>query len=84
MTSEADKARAKEMLDKTSRLGMIVESAAESAKDLKRFIKALRDEGCAWDDIGRVLDLPGYAVRVIAGEIRSKRTLPEYQRAARK
>jgi glutaredoxin-related protein len=84
MTTKAAEALAKEMADKTSRVGMIVESAMESMTDLKRFIKALRDEGCSWDDIGKVLDLPGFAVRIVAGEIARRRPLPEYQRAAKK
>lgn len=84
MPTRAAEALAKEMADKTSRVGMIVESAGESVGDLRRFIKALRAEGCSWDDIGKVIDIPGYCVRILAGEIKKNQTLPEYQRAMKK
>lgn len=81
MTMKAVEARAKEMLDKSSRLGVLVQSAGESIADLRRFIKALRAEGCQWDEIGKVLGIPGYCVMVIDGQTKGKRMLPEYARA---
>lgn len=78
MTTKAEEARAKEMLDKTSRLGMLVESAMDSVADLRRFVKCMEDEGCNYNEIGKVLGIPGYCIKVMMGETRGNRPLPEY------
>lgn len=84
MASQAEERRAKELLNKSSRLSQIVESTADAAKELRQFIKTCQAEGLTYREIGKAIDLPAYCIRVIMGETKRNRVLPEYARNLRK
>lgn len=54
-------------------------SLMEASDDLKSLISGAHGEGWTWEEIAKCVKLPAYCVRVIAGDIRRNRVLPEYE-----
>lgn len=60
-------------------------TADEMLANVKRSVPLLADtlyklhydEGLSWDKIGKEIGLPGYCLRVLAGEIRANRPVPK-------
>lgn len=61
----------------------LVEETANAADVLKRFISTCRAEGMGWNEISSTIDVPAYCVRVIAGDTRKNRVLPEFHHQAK-
>lgn len=78
MTGRAGKG-AKDVAESVANRADLVEATADQMKHLRRLISSCRSEGMQWNDIAKVLDVPAFCVRVIAGDIKKNRVSPEYK-----